>query len=113
MTKPLKPTLRERNRYVAFEVAGDGKPGREDVIRATTGIILKTYGTEGAGRINPWLCEFDGKTGRGILKVSHKSVGEARAALTLITEVAGVKVAVRTLGVSGTIKRAREKWIKG
>lgn len=48
---------------------------------------------------------------RGILKVNNKYANHAKAALALISQIDGEGAMARSLGLSGTLKKAKEKYI--
>ncbi len=53
---------------------------------------------------------FDGE--RGILRCSRDDVDKVMIALTLLREVNGVSVVPLTLGISGTVKSCRKKYLE-
>jgi ribonuclease P/MRP protein subunit POP5 len=111
MTKPLSPTLRERNRYLVFALACESPQKQKEVAQSVYSAATRLLGELGASKASLHFIEWNEQKQRGILKCNHKSVPEARAALTVLTEVAGKKAAARTLGLSGTLKKTREKWM--
>ena len=108
--KQLLPALRERNRYVVFEFISDFKFEREDVTKAVWGSALEFLGDLGLSRISLKIIEWDTDRQRGVLKVNHKSTENIRAALALIKEINKIQVIFHVLGISGTLKTAREKF---
>jgi ribonuclease P/MRP protein subunit POP5 len=117
-TKPLPPTLREKNRYLAFEFISEGRRedsktssfSRNEVQRAIWSNALKFLGELGVSKTSLWLIEWNESKQKGILKTNRKSVDEVRAAFALIKEINGKRVIPHILGVSGTIKKTREKF---
>ncbi len=112
MPKQILPSLRERNRYMAFEIISDSDIERGDVVKAVWNSVLQFLGELGASRTSLWVMEWDDKKKKGILKVNHKSVDEVRSALALVKEINRERVILHILGVSGTVKRTREKYLK-
>lgn len=111
MPKQIQPTLRERNRYIAFEIISDSRLGRGDVVKAAWNAVLRFLGELGASRTSLWVMDWDEEKKKGILKVNHKSLEEVRAALALIKEINNQRVIFHILGVSGTVKKTREKYL--
>ncbi len=109
--KTLPPTLRDKKRYIGFQVIGGRKFTREEVRNALWNSFLTTLGVVGVAKAAPWLLEFDEETQTGIVRSDRKHVEEVRLAIALTGSVAGEKVIFRTLGVSGTIKRLRRKFL--
>jgi len=109
--KTLPPTLRDKRRYVAFRVIGERSLKREEVKKAIGRAALETLGVVGTAKAAPWLVEFNEETQEGIIQVNREHVEDVRFAVTLIRNVGGSRVIFRTLGVSGTMKRLRKKFL--
>jgi len=112
MPKQLLPSLRERNRYIAFEVISDSDIGREGVMKAVWGSVLRFLGELNTSRTGLWVMDWNDEKKKGILKVNHKNVDEVKAALTLVKEINGKGVILHILGISGTVKKTRERYLK-
>ncbi len=110
--KTLPPTLRDKTRYIAFKLMGEKRFDGEEVKRALWRSFLDTLGIIGTANATPWLIEFDEESQTGIIRVDRAHVEDIRLALVLIKSVSGSRVILRTLGVSGTIKRLRRKFLK-
>ena len=107
--KPVLPTLREKKRYVAFEVQAEKSLPLDQVrsgIEKTMKAFLGDLGMARAGVLflNDW------KNQRGILKASTRSVYEVKAALALVENIADHKAVVRSLAVSGTVDKLRRTY---
>jgi len=109
--KYLPPTLREKHRYIAFQLVGERAFKKDEVKRAIWEASLSTLGVLGSARAKPWFIGFDERSQTGIVRVDRKHVEELRFALTLVTEIKGSRAIFRTLGVSGTIKRLKRKFL--
>lgn len=94
-----------RSRYVVFTVEAARQPSKRDVAAA----IQDTLSPVQAVRIDPRIITFDGAW--GILRCSHLHKDEAIAALQSIRRMGRQAVRVRTTGTSGTIRRARRKFM--
>jgi RNase P/RNase MRP subunit POP5 len=104
--KPIMPSLKEKKRYIAYEVISESeaKPGTQAVEKAITDSLLEfvgELGTAQAGILFPKP---------GIIKVSHTSTEQAKAAIALVKQINGKQVALRTLGASGMLNKA-EKYL--
>ena len=110
--KTLPPTLRDKQRYIAFQVIGERAFKKDEIKRAIWDASLKTLGELGTAKAKVWFIKFDEKSQTGILRCDRKYVEEMRFALTMLTQINGSKAIVRTLGVSGTIKRLKMKFLK-
>jgi RNase P/RNase MRP subunit POP5 len=60
-------------------------------------------------RMAPWLTVFE-QSG-GILRCAHTGQNEAIELLTSIERAGGARVKITTLGTSGTIKKAKERYL--
>jgi ribonuclease P/MRP protein subunit POP5 len=108
MPKQLKPSLRERNRYLSFKVVSEKKTDRKAIVDAIWKSHMSLFGEVGASRTSLWIMDFDENSNMGIAKVNRKSLPEMRATLSLMKEINGGKAAVSVFCVSGTLKKARE-----
>ncbi len=104
------PTLREKKRYLAFEVISEKTINRQELVRAILNSMISIYGDKGAGEINPSLMSFDGKY--GILRCEREKRVETRSGLACINNIHGIRVSIFVRGISGTIKGATEKFIQ-
>ncbi len=106
--KSIPPSMRSRRRYLVFELLSSGPLSKEDLIRAFSRTGLHLLGEFGYSSLKLSVLEFEGR--KGIIRFMYKKRQSVKAIIALLTEVNGISVIVRTLGVSGTIKKAREKW---
>jgi ribonuclease P/MRP protein subunit POP5 len=106
--KPIAPTLREKKRYLAFEVITEGPAAFGDVSRALWDAFLGLFGEAGAAHAGLWLLpeRYDAGRKRGLARVSHTALDQLRAALTFITSIGGKPAVARSLGASGILAKA-------
>ncbi|ASJ10272.1 ribonuclease P protein component 2 [Thermococcus sp. P6] len=109
--KYLPPTLRDKHRYIAFQVIGERPFSGDEIKKAIWDASLLALGFLGSARAKPWFIKFDKKSQTGIVRVDRRHVEELRFALTMVTEINGSRAIFRTLGVSGTIKRLKKKFL--
>jgi len=106
--KILKPTLREKNRYISFQIISE--VGEEftysDLESAVWNTMLDFLGEDGVSKTSVWLLKerWDQKRQIGILRCNHKSVQEIIASLGLINRLGDNRITFKILKVSGTIK---------
>ena len=96
----------ERKRYIAFKVNAPREITRGEFI---TAIKRKVPQRTLWGEMTPWLTVFENN--RGILRCAHTCLDEAIKLLSSITQVGGGRVEVVTLGTSGTIKKAKQRYL--
>ena|SRR3989338_7314493 len=108
--KPLLPTLKEKKRYLAFEVMSDKFINFNLVSRAVQNSALSYIGSKGAAQAGIWLLNDKYKNNKGLIRISNRNVDDLKAALALIKDIDGNEVIVRSLGISGILNKA-EKYL--
>lgn len=110
--KTLRPTLRERKRYIAFQVISKEKVPPTDLNSAIWHSILNFLGELGTAQANVWIIKnlYDEKKQMGLIRCKHTAVEHVRAALALVSRIGDQTVTIKVIGVSGTIKAARSKY---
>ena len=110
--KILPPTLREKNRYISFQVISER--GEEfsysDLEAAIWNVTLDFLGEYGVSKTSIWLLKdcWDQKKQIGILRCNHNSVQVVIAALGLIDRLGDNRVTFKIFKISGTIKSIKE-----
>jgi len=106
--KRMPPSMRERQRYIRFEVAGEEKFNKEDILKAINSTGQRFFGELEFSRIHPWLIDFNPGKQVGILKTNNHAKEEAKSILFLVDSVKGKRARITCQKVSGTIKKARD-----
>ena len=111
--KPVLPSLREKKRYLVFEVISEKKVSFEQAYNAIMGTILGFMGQLNTGKAGVILLEdkWDDSSQRGMMKVGHKSTDMVKSALMFITKIGNEEVIVKSLGLSGILKKAQAKYL--
>ena len=91
-------TRRPRYRYVAFRVEGPRAFSREEILDALHGLPEPV-----------WLVGFENPF--GLARCTHRKKQATIDALNALRTVGGTGVRVTTLGTSGTVRRATEKYL--
>ena len=107
--KGLKPSLREKKRYIAFEVISKSKVSSLSRIQKAVTLSMISYkGAHGLAESGLMFVpeRYNPNNQRGIARVNRKKVNDAIAAMTLTHDIDGAEVIMRTLGVSGMINKA-------
>ena len=99
----IKPTMREKHRYILFKVEAASPVSEEQVKRAAYGAILSFLGEYGSSLANPKFIGFREKEGLAAIRCSHSEVEKVKAALALCNSIDGKRAALRLKKVSGTI----------
>ncbi len=97
-----KKTLREKKRYVLFELVSEETFKREEIVTSIWDSCLEFLGELGTSRTSLWVHECENN--EGIVSCNTHSVDEIIVCLSLIEEIENKKITVRVKGVSGTIK---------
>jgi ribonuclease P/MRP protein subunit POP5 len=84
---------------------------KEDLIKAVWNAVLQLYGEYGASQVNLIPIEVDSERNYAILRCSHKALEMVRASIASITKINEKPVAIHVLGVSGTLKSLRKKFL--
>ncbi len=106
----LPPSLRERRRYLRFELLCERPIERREVLKEIWDSLYALYGDLGASASKLWLIDYqpsdDGTRGVGILRCAHDRVEEVRAALACIHAINSASIGIRVVKTSGTIQGA-------
>ncbi len=102
--KTLLPTMRERQRYVVYEVISESQIQGNIIQRALDERLKQFLGELGMAKAGVQFMDQAGM--RGILRTNSKELSNVKAGLILVKHINQQKVAVRTLGVSGLYNKA-------
>ena len=112
--KPILPSLREKKRYLVFEVISKEKiTDINAVSSAIWDCSLQFLGKLGAAKAgimvlsNKWNPELQ----RGIIKVSHRHVDALKASLVFAGKTSNTEAIFRSLGLSGILKKAENNYL--
>lgn len=109
--KALLPSLREKKRYVVFEIISKNKiKAFSTVSKSIWQGMLGLNGQLGAARAGLWVLpdKYNHDAQRGIVRVNHKMTDELKAAFTFIKEMENQPVIVRGIKTSGTLNKAEK-----
>ena len=118
--KILPSSLRHKKRYIAFEGVSESYLNREDVISLLWDNSLNLFGECKTSNFNLWVMKiWNKKTVKnsknffimGIIQCNREEVDNVRAVIASIAWHKGKRVVFHTMGISGTIKSAIEKFI--
>ncbi|MCB9359470.1 hypothetical protein H6503_06055 [Candidatus Woesearchaeota archaeon] len=113
--KPIRPSLKEKKRYVVFKVIADsGQVKPESIFTAIEEKCLNFMGILSYSKAGLMILrnQFDTTLNMGIIRVSNKYVDHVKASLMMITLIDGKRSNVIVKGVSGILKKARDKFMK-
>lgn len=104
MTQTVKPSKREKKRYICFKVHGVTAL-KKDVETAILSRVQRWIGEKNYALSRIRLLSY--QDGQGILSCTHKHCQDIKAGIMLTNEIQKKKVRVEVFKVSGTIKNAK------
>ena len=108
--KRLLPSLRAKKRYLAFELISEEPASRSDIVKEVMSSASSLLGDVTTSDRDIRVLGFE--NGKGIIQCSHTKVKQTRASLAALTRINGKRATLHVLGVSGTVKRATEKFLQ-
>jgi ribonuclease P/MRP protein subunit POP5 len=110
MLKTLPPTLREKKRYISFKIIYHKELSGSEVVNLIRNAIINYYGVWGCSKSNPWLIDYNHP--KGLLRINRDEVDFVKSALITVSEYKNHPINIVILGVSGSIKKSRMKFLK-
>ena len=113
--KPILPSLREKKRYLVFEVISKEKIGEINAVsNAISNASLQFMGYVEAAKAGTIMLDnkWDANSQRGIIKVGHRHVDMLKASLAFVRSIESNEAICRSLGVSGILKKAENNYLK-
>jgi ribonuclease P/MRP protein subunit POP5 len=101
-----------RQRYLALKAESAHPLEERDIMNALWDMVYQLYGEFGASQTALHQVSWDSETKTLIIRCSHKMLESVWAAVAVLTTIDDRHVAVRVVGVSGTLK-ALQKKVKG
>ncbi|MEA3399201.1 MAG: Rpp14/Pop5 family protein [Patescibacteria group bacterium] len=111
--KALKPALREKKRYIVYQLeSADNKTLKmfnyqQELVKK----LQELLGVFNAAQAGILPLKIDNEKQRGIIRVNHTAVDQIRSCFVLIDELNKTPLRVSTRGVSGIMKKAKEKYL--
>lgn len=104
----LFPSLRQKKRYVVFEILAERKFSFADIKVEVQQALQQFLGYQGLAKAAPLILveRFNESKQRFVVKVSHTFVDELKAALLFCTRIQQTTIIIRSLITSGTLKKA-------
>jgi ribonuclease P/MRP protein subunit POP5 len=109
--KFLPPVLREPKRYIVFEIIFRSDIEYKDMVSALNSSMLGFLGELQTANANTWIIKNLYNRKKGVVRCVRNSVEQIRTCLALIHTIAEQPAIVKVLGVSGTLKSARNKYL--
>jgi len=112
-TKPLMPSLREKKRYLAYELVSSESFDAVEISKAimdNAKEFLGDFGMAKAGII-PMNDQTNIEKQRGILRVANKELNSVKASFVFLRNISSKNVILRSVGASGVLKKAQQKYL--
>jgi ribonuclease P/MRP protein subunit POP5 len=111
--KPILPSLKEKKRYIVFEVISEKKLSKSLIEKAINEQVLKFLGELGVAKSGFLILKDLYKKNKGVVKTNVKYQDEVKMALSLIKKIGNEKAIVNVIGVSGILNKAKSKFMEG
>ncbi len=105
--KNLLPTLREKKRYLVFEVIGEAN--NSSSIAAVKDSFSSLFGSLESASAHIKAVKSAGS--RRMVSVGRKQVDKLKTAIAMVKSINNRKVILRSVGVSGALNAAASKYM--
>lgn len=110
--KPILPSLKEKKRYLIYEVKAEKTLNFRDVKPELNKKMLEFLGELGYGKAGIIIMD-EFQNNKGIIRMQTKSLDNVKIALTMVKKIGDQKVIVKSVGVSGILNKAKNKFLNG
>ena len=110
--KPLPSSLREKKRYVVFEVVAEKEIDVDVLADEIYRHAMELLGELGMSELSMWVMKNMFSGNRGLIRVVPSGVEKLRLVLSSIRQIDEVPATVDVIGVTGTIRAAKLKYLK-
>lgn len=111
--KQIIPSLKEKKRYVVYNIISDSKVDFMDAKDAIDSQNLRFLGELTLSKANIMHINELYDNNKGVIKVDNKYLNELKMSLSLIKEIKAKKAIVNPIFVSGVLKKIKNKYFKG
>lgn len=115
--KVLPPTLRKNNRYLTLDIKVTSQITKDDLVTIVWDACIRFQGELNTANFNLWVMKFyemdeneSYYSYKAIVRCQRGYVDEVRSSLALSNKYNNNRIAITTIGLSGTIK-ASQKYI--
>ena len=108
--KPLIPTLREKKRYVSFEIISRQGIDFNSAKKAIFDEYKKLFGEKGFGDAGLIMLQnkYYPEKNSGIIRVSHKKTESLKLALASVQKINGDDAIIKSITTSGMLNKAEK-----
>ena len=101
--KPLKPSLRESNRYLAYKIISNSAVTRTKAEKLIYNELQNLLGELTIAKAGLMFIKYN--KNKGIIKVNKKYINHLKSALALINQST---LLIKSLGISGILKKMQK-----
>ena len=120
--KVLPPTLRKNHHYLILDVKSEVEISKEEMLPVVWDASIRYWGENHSSNFDLWVMRhyFIGETIQNdeaifnyktVLRCERSCCDDLRVALSTLTKQNRNKIAINTIGISGTIKSGINKFI--
>ncbi len=112
--KPILPSLRGKKRYLVFEIISEQKIDNPNMVsEAILDSCHKYFGEMGMANAGLLVLnnKYNNEKQRGVIKVNNKMLNNLKASLCFVKTINGKPAIVKSVGVSGILKKAQDKFM--
>ena len=113
--KVLPPTLRKNNRYLTVDIKSTSPITKDDLVSIAWDACIRFQGESMTANVNLWVMRFfelDQDSNvynyKALVRCQRDFVDEVRSSLALVNKYNGARIAITTIGLSGTIKASQK-----
>lgn len=117
--KVLPPTLRKNNRYLTIDIKIQNKISKNDLVAIVWDSCIRYWGECNTSNFNLWVMrlfdygqEEDYYNYKAIVRCQRGYEDQVRAAFCVMKKFNKNKIAINTIGSSGTIKASMDRYIQ-
>jgi len=107
--RPLLPTLREKKRYLVYEVISEDRISQNETQKIISSEFEAFVGRLGSGKAGLIFLK-DWMNNKGIVRINNKYLDYLKASLC---DIRKENMLLKSVGVSGILKQARSKYFGG
>lgn len=109
--RALRPTLREKSRYIAYRANAEGAVNAHDVEKAVQNQLLLFLGVReyALAGVQVLSAKMNNQKVEGVIKVERDYVDGVRAGLMLVRQVGGHRARMQSISVSGILSNVSEE----
>ncbi|MBI2662790.1 ribonuclease P [Candidatus Woesearchaeota archaeon] len=102
----LPPSLKQKKRYIVFEIIAKDKFTPLEINQAINEALHDFLGQLGLAKSSPHLLKEKIIHHKFILKINHNWVDQAKTAVILIKKIKNTPIIIKSITTSGTLKKA-------